>query len=68
MVVCLMYLGLAEKVRFFQNESVAPCLSAASSLTESDAPTLAYATVYPIAMVSLIIFVKIISWVFAFIA
>jgi putative transport protein len=45
-----------------------PGLSAASSLTESDAPTLAYATVYPIAMVSLIIFVKIIYWVLTILA
>ncbi len=41
-----------------------PGLSAVSSVTESDAPTIAYATVYPIAMVSLIIFVKILVKVF----
>lgn len=39
-----------------------PGLSAASSITESDAPTVAYATVYPVAMVSLIVFVKILSF------
>jgi len=42
-----------------------PGLSAVSSVTESDAPTIAYATVYPIAMVSLIIFVKILANLFA---
>jgi putative transport protein len=44
-----------------------PGFSAASSLTESEAPTLAYATIYPIAMVIKIIMVKVLVFVFAFI-
>lgn len=38
-----------------------PGLAAADSMTDSSAPSIAYATVYPIAMVFLIIFIQIIS-------
>lgn len=38
-----------------------PGLAAADSMTDSDAPSIAYATVYPIAMVFLIIFIQIIA-------
>lgn len=38
-----------------------PGLAAAGSMTDSDAPSVAYATVYPIAMVFLIIFIQLIA-------
>lgn len=38
-----------------------PGLAAADSMTDSDTPSIAYATVYPIAMVFLIIFIQIIA-------
>jgi putative transport protein len=38
-----------------------PGLAAADSMTDSDAPSIAYATVYPIAMVFLIIFIQVIA-------
>lgn len=41
-----------------------PGLAAADSMTGSDAPSVAYATVYPIAMVFLIVFIQIIAVVF----
>lgn len=40
-----------------------PGLAAADSMTDSDAPSIAYATVYPIAMVFLIIFIQVIATV-----
>jgi putative transport protein len=39
-----------------------PGLAAVDSMTETDAPSVAYATVYPIAMVLLIVVVKILSF------
>lgn len=41
-----------------------PGLAAADSMTDSNIPGVAYATVYPIAMVLLIVFVQIIASVF----
>ena len=41
-----------------------PGLAAADSMTDNDAPSVAYATVYPIAMVFLILFIQIIALVF----
>ncbi len=41
-----------------------PGLAAADSMTDNDAPSVAYATVYPIAMVFLILFIQIIAIVF----
>lgn len=41
-----------------------PGLAAADSMTDNGAPSVAYATVYPIAMVFLIIFIQIIALVF----
>lgn len=38
-----------------------PGLAAADSMTDSDAPSVAYATVYPIAMVFLIVFIQLIA-------
>ena len=38
-----------------------PGLAAAGSMTDSDAPSVAYATVYPIAMVFLIVFIQVIA-------
>lgn len=38
-----------------------PGLAATTSITDSDAPQIAYATIYPVAMVFLIIFVQILS-------
>ena len=38
-----------------------PGLAAADSMTRSDAPSVAYATVYPIAMVFLIVFIQLIA-------
>lgn len=38
-----------------------PGLAATTSMTDSDAPQIAYATIYPVAMVFLIIFVQILS-------
>lgn len=39
-----------------------PGLAATTSMTDSDAPQIAYATIYPVAMVLLIIFVQILSF------
>lgn len=39
-----------------------PGLAATTSMTDSDAPQIAYATIYPVAMVILIIFVQILSY------
>lgn len=41
-----------------------PGLAAADSMTGSDAPSVAYATVYPVAMVFLIVFIQLIAVVF----
>lgn len=41
-----------------------PGLAAADSMTDSDTPSVAYATVYPIAMVFLIVFIQIITLLF----
>ncbi len=41
-----------------------PGLAAADSMTDSGAPSVAYATVYPIAMVFLIVFIQVIALVF----
>ena len=38
-----------------------PGLAAADSMTDSDVPSVAYATVYPIAMVFLIVFIQLIA-------
>jgi putative transport protein len=38
-----------------------PGLAAVDSMTDTDAPAVAYATVYPVAMVLLIVFVQILS-------
>ena len=38
-----------------------PGLAAADSMTDSSAPSIAYATVYPIAMVFLILFIQLIA-------
>ena len=40
-----------------------PGLAAADSMTDSNIPSVAYATVYPIAMVFLILFIQIIATV-----
>lgn len=41
-----------------------PGLAAADSMTDSDAPSVAYATVYPVAMVFLIVFIQVIVILF----
>ena len=41
-----------------------PGLAAADSMTDSNIPSVAYATVYPIAMVFLILFIQIIATMF----
>lgn len=40
-----------------------PGLAAASSMTKTNAPGLSYATIYPVAMVLVLVFVQIIFWV-----
>lgn len=40
-----------------------PGLAAADSMTDSDAPSVAYATVYPIAMVLLIVFIQLMAFI-----
>ena len=41
--------------------TITPGLAAADSMTDSPAPSVAYATVYPIAMVFLILFIQMIA-------